>query len=128
MKLNSIAFAIALLSGVSVSAQTTPTLSPEEKGTQPMSLISDHACMMDSDAATWSSLSLNAEQLAKVEAAQASCKSECTAMKEAMTPEKKDAHQAEMERHAGVIQTTLTTDQYAQWQKWCAGRSVKTTK
>ena len=128
MTLHSIAFAFALLSGVSLSAQTTPMHTPREEGTQPMSLSADHACMMDSDAATWASLSLNAEQLAKVEAAQASCKTECASMKEAMTPEKKEAHHVEKERHAAVIQATLTTEQYAQWQKWCANRSLKTTK
>ncbi len=128
MKLNSVAFAIALLSGVSASAQTTPVPTPKEKGTEPMSLSGDHACMMDSNAATWATLSLNAEQLAKVEAAQASCKSECAAMKDAMTTEKKAEHQAEMERHAAVIKTTLSADQYTQWQKWCASRSLKTTK
>lgn len=128
MKLNSIAFAFALLSGVSVSAQNTPVPTSKEKASQPMSLTSDHACMMDSNAATWSSLSLNAEQLSKVEAAQASCKAECASMKENTTTEKQADHQAAMERHAAVIQATLSTDQYAQWQKWCAGRSLKTTK
>lgn len=123
-----IAFAFALLSGVSVSAQTTTSPVPAEMEGQNMSVSADHMCMMDTDAAAWTSLGLSAEQLTKVQAAQTACKSECAAMKDGASTQDKAAHQAQMERHTATIKATLDKEQYMKWQKWCEGRTVKSTK
>jgi hypothetical protein len=121
-----IAFAIALLSGVGAFAQST---TGQEKTQQPMSASSEHQCMMETDEIAWASLELNDDQLAKVQAAQTTCKSECAKMmKDGASAETKATHQAQMDRHMATIKETLTKDQYAKWQTWCAGRTVKTTK
>lgn len=122
------AFAIALLSGVSLSAQTTPAASPMQKDGQPMAVSADHTCMMDTDAAAWTSLGLSEDQMATVQAAQSACKSECAAMKDGASAEDKALHHAQMERHTATIQSTLSKEQYVKWQKWCEGRTVKSTK
>ncbi len=58
-------------------------------------------------------------------AAQTTCKSECAAMKEEASTEAKATHAAKMERHMATIKETLNKEQYAKWQTWCAGRTVK---
>jgi hypothetical protein len=121
-----IAFAIALLSGVGAFAQSTPA---QVKSQQPMSGTSEHQCMMETDETAWASLELNDEQLGKVQAAQTTCKSECAKMmKDGASAETKATHQAQMDRHMATIKETLTKDQYAKWQTWCGGRTVKSTK
>ncbi len=123
-----VAIAITLLSGAGVSAQSTTTPVPAEKEGQNMSVSADHMCMMDTDAAAWTSLGLSADQMTKVQAAQSACKSECAAMKDGASIEDKAAHQAQMERHTATIVSTLDKEQYMKWQKWCADRTVKSTK
>ena len=121
-----IAFAIALLSGVGAFAQSTPA---QVETQQTMSGTTEHQCMMETDNAAWSSLELTKEQMANVEAAQTTCKSECAMMmKDGASAETKATHQAQMDRHMATIKETLTKDQYAKWQNWCAGRTVKSTK
>ena len=120
-----IAFAIALLSGVGAFAQSTP-----DQGTmqQSMSGTSEHQCMMETDEIAWASLELNDDQLAKVQAAQTTCKSECAKMmKDGASAETKATHQAQMDRHMTSIKETLTKEQYTKWQNWCASRTVKST-
>jgi hypothetical protein len=121
-----IAIAIALLSGVGAFAQSTPA---QEKTQQTMSGTTEHQCMMETDNAAWASLELTKEQMTKVEAAQTTCKSECAKMmNDGARAETKATHQAQMDRHMATIKETLTKDQYAKWQTWCAGRTVKSTK
>jgi hypothetical protein len=120
-----IAIAIALLSGVGAFAQSTPA---QEKTQQTMSGTTEHQCMMETDNAAWASLELTKEQMTKVQAAQTTCKSECAAMDAKSAPMDKAGHQDKMDRHMATIKETLTKDQYAKWQTWCAGRTVKSTK
>lgn len=122
-----IAIAITLLSGVGLSAQTTMPMHMD-KDSQAMNVSADHMCMMDTDAAAWTSLGLSAEQMTTVQAAQTTCKSECAAMKDGASTEDKAMHQAQMERHTATIKATLDKEQYMKWQKWCADRTVKSTK
>ena len=120
-----IAIAITLLSGVGTFAQSTTT---EKKVQDPMNGSAEHQCMMETDETAWASLELSADQKTAIMAAQTACKSECAAMKEEASTEAKATHAAKMERHMATIKETLNKEQYAKWQTWCAGRTVKTTR
>ena len=73
-----------------------------------------HDCIM-ADEAAWTSLGLNTEQIKRVQLIQERCKKDC----EAMAKEKGSHDQAAMDKHEKEIQTVLTKEQYAAWQKWC---------
>lgn len=73
-----------------------------------------HACIMAS-ADTWTSLGLNADQIAKVKDIQASCKKEYDASKADATKAT-----ASVNKHEEQLKAVLTPEQYTKWSQWCA--------
>jgi len=77
-----------------------------------------HHCIM-AKAETWTQLGLSAEQLAKVEEIQASCKKDYEAAKAAGT----DAS-ASVATHEEQLKAVLTPEQHTAWTTWCAEKKA----
>ena len=101
-------FSIVALLALSANAQNTPT-------------SIDEPCLLATNKETWASLGLSAEQIAKVEGLQTTCKTACAAVSETGERDVKTAA-AVMEKHEDEVRKVLTEEQYNKWQTWCSER------
>lgn len=109
MKTTILTLGFALFTALGAQAQETMSSPP------PAAAGGDkHACVM-AGADTWTSLGLNADQIAKVKDIQASCKKDHDANKADMTKSS-----ASVSKHEEQLKAVLTPEQYTKWAQWCA--------
>jgi hypothetical protein len=106
-------FTIASILFMSVACYAQAPMSPSHTS------IDD--CMLNTTDQAWNDLGITSDQLDQVKSIQTLCETEHKALMEARDTDT-SMEQALLERHRESTRAALTTEQYAHWLRWCAGR------